>query len=180
MALIGTWASTQWIPIWVDKQVNPGNPAAKAIAIAASAIGAIIGAFCAPLVGGRIGRRKAYFMLCLLSLASCMVLFWTMHTYNVAFVLMVGVVGMTTAAFYGWLPLYLPELFPTRVRATGQGLSYNTGRILSAASALGAGHIVSFYGGRYAYMCGTITLVYIIGMVLIWLGPETKGKPLPE
>ena len=35
---------------------------------------------------------------------------------------MVTLVGGTTAAFYGWLPLYLPELFPTRVRATGQGL----------------------------------------------------------
>ena len=50
---------------------------------------------------------------------------------------------LVTAAFYGWLPLYLPELFPTRVRAT-------------------------------------ITLIYILGAVLIWFAPETKGKPLPE
>ena len=37
---------------------------------------------------------------------------------------MTFIVGGTTAAFYGWMPLYLPELFPTRVRATGQGVGY--------------------------------------------------------
>ena len=42
---------------------------------------------------------------------------------------MAVLLGVFTAAFYGWLPLYLPELFPTRVRATGQGLSFNFGRI---------------------------------------------------
>ena len=40
------------------------------------------------------------------------------------------------ASFYGWLPLYLPELFPTRVRATGQGFGFNFGRILAAVGVL--------------------------------------------
>ena len=54
-----------------------------------------------------------------------------------------------TAAFYGWLPLYLPELFPTRVRATGQGLSFNFGRILAAVGALYMGQLISIFGGDY-------------------------------
>ena len=87
---------------------------------------------------------------------------------------------MTTASFYGWLPLYLPELFRTRVRATGQGVSYNSGRILAAAGAMAAGQLVAFYDGSYAASGATITLVDLAGMALIWLAPETKGKPLPE
>jgi len=90
------------------------------------------------------------------------------------------VVGFFTAAFYGWLPLYLPELFPTRVRATGQGLSFNFGRIFAAFGALGTGQLMGFFGGSYPRACATITLVYLVGMVLIWLAPETKGKPLPD
>jgi hypothetical protein len=89
-------------------------------------------------------------------------------------------VGLATASFYGWLPLYLPELFPTRVRATGQGLSFNAGRVLAAGGALWSGALVSgVYGGDFARMGATITLIYVAGLVLIWLAPETRGKPLP-
>jgi len=45
-------------------------------------------------------------------------------------------VGCISTVFYGWLPLYLPELFPTRVRATGQGIAYNFGRIAAAAGTI--------------------------------------------
>jgi hypothetical protein len=86
---------------------------------------------------------------------------------------------MATGSFYGWLPLYLPELFSTRVRATGQGLCYNCGRIFAAAGALQMGHLLNFYNGSYARAGATVTLVYAAGLVLIWFAPETKGKPLP-
>ena len=89
--------------------------------------------------------------------------------------------GCSTAAFYGWLPLYLPELFPTRVRTTGQGIGYNAGRIIAAVGAMTSGQLVKgVYGGDYARMMATITLVYLVGMAVIWLAPETRGKPLPE
>jgi MFS family permease len=180
IALIGTWASVQQIPVWVDKQLNPGDPRAKAVAQIASAFGAIVGTFLAPLIGGRLGRRRAFFVLCAASLLLCETLFWGFSSYGALFLLMVFLVGGVTASFYGWFPLYLPELFPTRVRATGQGVSYNTGRILAAVAALNIGPIVQFYEGDFAKMCGTITFVYVLGLFLIWLAPETKGKPLPE
>ena len=88
--------------------------------------------------------------------------------------------GAVTAAFYGWLPLYLPELFPTRVRATGQGLSFNFGRILAAVGALSMGQLIEALHGSYARGGAIISLIYVLGLVLIWLAPETKGKPLPE
>ena len=105
---------------------------AKGAAQVMISIGAIIGCFIAPLVGGKVGRRPAYFGLCLLSLVLCAVLFRAFDHYDGLFLLTVGAVGCVTAAFYGWMPLYLPELFPTRVRATGQGLSFNFGRIVAA------------------------------------------------
>ncbi|NUQ65103.1 MAG: MFS transporter, partial [Pirellulales bacterium] len=122
----------------------------------------------------------AYFLLCLLSLVFSAILFRGMDEYNAMFVAVATIVGLVTASFYGWLPLYLPEIFPTRVRATGQGIAFNSGRVLAAAGALTTGWLMQAFDGSYPRACATITLVYVIGMVLIWLAPETKGKPLPE
>jgi MFS family permease len=144
------------------------------------ALGAVVGCFVGPLMGDRIGRRPSYFLLCLGSLLSCACLFRGVSHYGGLFLAMVFMIGATTASFYGWLPLYLPELFPTRVRATGQGLCYNAGRVFAAIGALEMGRLLKFYEGSYARAGATLSLVYVLGLFLIWLAPETRGKPLPD
>jgi MFS family permease len=190
VALIGTWGSIQWITLWVDQITGGTMPDAKANAQMASAWGAVVGSLVAPLIGGKIGRRIAYFGMCLASLAICQFMFRGFHEYSTFLIFVIFLAGMCTAAFYGWFPLYLPELFPTRVRATGQGVSYNSGRIIAAFGAIYSGMLVAYFsrtdgatavaGSGYAQMGSWITLVYVVGMVTIWLAPETKGKPLPE
>jgi MFS family permease len=170
---------------WTIGDLEYKNPFAKATVQIVISIGAIIGCLAGPLIGGWMGRRPAYFLLCASSLVICAFLFRGLEVYNATFVVMAGLAGAATASFYGWLPLYLPELFPTRVRATGQGLSFNFGRILAAFGAIYAGQLVTFFEGMYpgegyARSGATITLVYALGCILIWLAPETKGKPLPE
>jgi SHS family sialic acid transporter-like MFS transporter len=100
--------------------------------------------------------------------------------YGGVFLLAAFVSSACTASFYGWFPLYFPELFPTRLRATAQGLCYNAGRIFAAVGALTQGKLVGYFGGSYSRAGAVVTLVYLLGMALIWLAPETKGKPLPE
>ena len=180
VALIGTWGSVQWLPLWADQLTAGKIPTAKALAALLAGTGAIVGCMVGALAAGRIGRRPAYFSLCLLSLVVCGFLFRWVDQYGTIFLVLVTLAGATTAAFYGWLPLYLPELFPTRVRATGQGLCFNFGRILAAAGALAQGQLVSAYGGSYAKAGATITLIYALGLALIWLAPETKDRPLPD
>lgn len=144
-----------------------------------TALGAVIGCLIGPWIGARMGRRPAYTLLCALSLLTCGYLFREVNAYGNAFLIMVLLTGVATASFYGWLPLYLPELFPTRARATGQGVCYNSGRIFAALGALQMGRLLQFYEGSYARAGATFTLVYAIGLLFVWLGPETKGKPLP-
>lgn len=180
IALIGTWGSVQWIPTWIDKLTGGTRPEAKAMIAILSSAGAVVGSFLGAVLGGRLGRRPVYFSLCLLSLGLCTYLFRALSTYDGHLLLIVALVGCVTASFYGWLPLYLPELFPTRVRATGQGLSFNFGRILAAAGALGAGSLVGWFDNDYAKAGATISLVYACGLVLIWFAPETRGQPLPQ
>jgi SHS family sialic acid transporter-like MFS transporter len=180
VALIGTWGSVQWVPVWVDQLTHGTIPSAKAVSQMASSYGAIVGCLAGPLVGGKIGRRPAYFGLCLASLVTCQFLYSYFHEYSWGLICTVFFAGLFTAAFYGWFPLYLPELFPTRVRATGQGVSYNSGRVFAAVAAVTAGQLVAAFGNSYAQMGRVITLVYLIGLITIWLAPETKGKPLPQ
>lgn len=180
VALIGTWGSVQWLPLWADKMAGPDLPKAKAYTQALSAIGSVFGCLLGAWLGGRLGRRPAYFLLCLGSLLSCAWLFRGIGSYGTPFLTLTFVVGAITAAFYGWLPLYLPELFPTRVRATAQGLAFNTGRILAAVGALQMGALMQTFHGSYAQAGAVITLIYAFGLILIWFAPETRNKPLPE
>jgi MFS family permease len=170
----GRLSKEQWV------QIESESARAKAGIQIVLAIGAILACYMAPVIGGIWGRRPVYFGLCLLSLLSCAFLFRLMRPFDPGFAWMTGLVGGVTAAFYGWLPLYLPELFPTRVRATGQGLSYNFGRIFAAGAAVQMGALVRVLGGDYASAGATISLIYVAGLVFIWLAPETRGNPLPE
>jgi MFS transporter, SHS family, sialic acid transporter len=179
VALIGTWGSVQWLPLWADKLAGAADPTAKAYTGCASAIGAVVGCLLGAWFGGFVTRRMGYFLLCLGSLVACQWLFRGFDSYGTSFLAMTFVVGGLTAAFYGWLPLYLPELFPTRVRATGQGLSFNAGRILAAVGALQMGSLMQTFDGSYAKAGAIITLIYLVGMLVVWVAPETKGKPLP-
>jgi len=179
IALIGSWGSVQWLPLWADKMAGPGVPQAKAYTQALTAVGAIVGALLGAWVGKSIGRRPAYFVFCVGSLLTCGWLFRGVSQYGGFFLLLTFVVGVLTTAFYGWLPLYLPELFPTRVRATGQGIVLNSGRIFAAIGAIEMGSLMQVFRGSYARAGAVITLVYALGLFLIWFVPETKDRPLP-
>ena len=190
VALVGTWASSQWRPTWAD-MLAQGQHAKEHTQIWL-AVGTMVGTLAAALIGDWLGRRPTYIILCLTSLGSVWLLFQGNTQFGTGFLVRTFVMGACTASFYGWLPLYLPELFPTHVRATGQGFGYNFGRILAAVGALQGGNLIKLFdkesvslGGiplnpSYATVCSIMSLVYLAGLAIIWLGPETRGKPLPE
>ena len=180
VALIVTWGIVQWLPLWADQMTHGAQPKVKAYTQFWMAAGAMTGSFIAPLLGVWFNRRAVYFGLCLASLLVCGILFRSFSSVGPAFFAMIALTGACTASFYGWLPQYLPELFPTRVRATGQGLAFNFGRILAAVGAWQMGALMNFFDKSYARAGETISLVYVVGMGLIWLAPETRGKPLPD
>lgn len=178
--LIVTWGIVQCIPVWADQLTGGKHPEFKAYSQLAQSGGAVVGSLVAPLLGGWFGRRIVYFGMCLSGLVVCSVLFRGWHAVGPGFFAMLCLVGATTASFYGWLPLYLPELFPTRARATGQGLAFNFGRILAALGAWQMPALMAWFDKSYPKAGATLVLVYLVGMVLIWLAPETKDRPLPE
>jgi len=201
VALLGTWASIQNAPPWagameksrVEEQNRDLAPqdlkrlsdsaSAKAWATTqiASALGAVVGTILAALAGNRMSRRACYALLCILALASSLLFFRTNTTFGLYFLGTAFLAGGITASFYGWLPLYLPELFPTRVRAFGQGFAFNFGRIIAAIGSLQFGYLMNnVFHGSYASTCSTLSFVYVAGLLLVWLAPETHGHELPD
>lgn len=187
VALLGTWGSTQWAPAWAAKLTSNQQNSREYTQICLS-IGAIVGTIGAALLGDWLGRRVTYALMCVTSLATALLFFQGNTEYGTKFLLTGFLAGTCTASFYGWLPLYLPELFATKVRATGQGFSFNFGRILAAVGALQAGTLfgekIELFGwtfqGGYPFACSAMSFIYVIGFGLIWLAPETKGQALPD
>lgn len=196
--LLGTWASVQWAPTWASELTKEAKKAelagqqpvdlpasivqdAKAYTQMASALGASVGALGGALLGVASGRRWAYVLLCVGSLGAVQLFFRTNPGLSWWFLGSAFIMGGVSASFYGWLPLYLPELFPTRQRATGQGFSFNFGRVVAAVGALQTGALMKgYFQGDYAKACSIMALVYLVGLVVILFAPETKGKALPD
>jgi MFS transporter, SHS family, sialic acid transporter len=178
--LIGAWASSKWMIPWADKIGGISHPGYKATTQGYWATGAILGSFFGAHLANLLGRRVTYFLISLGSAVLTCGIFLFLRPLQAAFLPAVFLQGFVATLFFGWLPLYLPELFPTHVRATGTGIAYNTGRFASAAGILLAGHLMIWSGGNYAKV-GVITgLVYALGMIVVWWAPDTTQKQLKE
>lgn len=191
VALLGTWGSAQQAPKWASGLLPMGAtvPIIEYTVIA-TALGAILVTLITPLVADKLGRRVTYSLLCLSALASALAFFQGNAPFADGqvtswFFISAFMLGGITASFYGFFPLYFPELFPTSVRATGQGFCFNFGRLIAAIGSLQLANLTGLFAGSgipafqssanaYSALC----LVYVLGLALVWFAPETRGKTL--
>jgi predicted MFS family arabinose efflux permease len=172
--LIGAWAASKWMIPWADAVGGAARPGLKAITQQWWAIGAVLGSFIGGPLANLLGRRVTYALISLGSVLLTCGIFYFITPLDAAFLPFVFSQGFVSTLYFGWLPLYLPELFPTAVRAAGAGLCYNFGRFISAACVLAAGAFMAWSGGDFARVGVVSGLVYALGLVVIWWAPETK------
>jgi MFS family permease len=176
--LLGGWGVTAWLIAWSDQALGAADPGAKALTSIMRAGGGAVGSLLGGWLADLCGRRKAYFLISLTTLALSEWIYFRLAPADAWFSPLVFLVGFVSTIFFGWLPLYLPELFPTEARATGTGVSFNFGRILTAAGVLGTGALTSAFGGDYAAAGRVTSLVYALGMLVILFAPDTSGRKL--
>jgi MFS family permease len=145
--------------------------------------GAFLGINAFTYLTNRTGRRKAFAISFVAAMLMTAFTFWRLQTFTDIF-WMIPLMGFAQLALFGGYAIYLPELFPTRLRSTGTSFCYNVGRLVAAVGPLTLGLLTSrVYAGyeepmRYAGV--TMCLVFLIGLAALPFAPETKGKPLPE
>jgi MFS family permease len=97
--------------------------------------------------------------------------------------------GAAQLSVFAGFAIYLPELFPSRLRSSGTSFCYNLGRFAAAAGSFFSASLTNGVFASYKekgadlplrYAAMTMCGIFIIGLIASLLAPETKGKPLPE
>ena len=176
--MIGAWSASKWMIPWADQVAGKTHAGYKAVTQGYWALGAVIGSFSGAQLAAWLGHRRSYILICCGTLTLTWAMFLLTAPLRPEFHVIVFAQGIVSTLFFGWLALYLPGLFPTRVRATGSGLAYNSGRFATAVGVLLAGFLFSALGGDYSRVGALCALVYALGLVVIWLRADTDSSDL--
>jgi MFS family permease len=175
------WGISTWLPQFVasvaSKAGLPAQTWASYAAISYNA-GGVLGYICLGFLADRFGRKPVVMVFFAASLVVTPVLY--LWTSDLNLLLPVAAInGFFTIGQYSWMPVWLPELFPTRIRATGMAFAFNAPRFVAFLGPIFAGALIAQLGG-FSTTAVSFSLIYILGFVLAPLLPETKGKPLPQ
>jgi MFS family permease len=178
---IGYWGVSTFVPSYVGQvAAGVGLAAQRWVGLAGLVqnIGALCGFICFGFLADAVGRRPTtffYYLMCLI--LTPIVYLWVkdIHLLLLGF----AVYGFFIQGVFSWTAVWLPELFPTRMRATAAGFIFNTPRLISAIAPLIAGSLIVGLGG-YGHTAAILGTFYILGLIAVPFLPETKGAPLPE
>ncbi|MCP9464712.1 MAG: MFS transporter [Nitrospira sp.] len=184
VAVFGLWGATNWAPVLVRETPEVKHLEQAAVsahvsyAIMALNGGALFGYLSFGPLADRFGRRPIFAFMCLGSLVMLPVTYLLPESY-VGLLLFLPILGFFNNGIFSGFPIYLPELYPTQLRATGSGFCFNAGRVLASISPFLTGWLVTLMGS-FALAASTIALIYLLGLAVLVFAPETKGQRLPE
>jgi len=175
------WGISAWLPPYVASvAAKAGLPGPQWASYAGMAynIGAIAGYIGLGFFADLYGRRPVTIAYIVLAFITTPVVFLWTHDLNLL-LLAIVVNGFFSLGLYSWMPVWLPELFPTRMRATGAAFAFNTPRFIAWLGPIAAGALVANAGG-YSNAAMTMAMIYVLGLLSAPFLPETRGKPLPD
>lgn len=153
----------------------------KTIATTSFNLGGLIGTLLTVPFAKHLGRRPMFAVYLAGSALSLMATFglpmpdeWRLYSYFF--------IGLTVFGVFGSFTYYLPELFPTRLRATGSGFCYNIGRIVAATGPYVVGAVAAAGAGAPEVILGAlfaVAFVPLAGLLCIPWVVETRGQTLP-
>jgi MFS family permease len=183
VAVFGLWGGTNWTPTLIRELLAPRQLDPETInqyvsyAVMSLNAGALIGYLAFGPIADRVGRRTTFLLMCLGSLVMLPVIYLTPKSYLLVLWLL-PVLGFFNNGIFSGFPIYLPELYPTRLRATGAGFCFNAGRILASGAPFIKGSLGALFGPGVA--ASLIGLIYLLGIAVLPIAPETRGRPLPD
>ena len=152
-------------------------------------LGAFIGMMGFTALTQVIGRKKAFMIAFVAALVATNAYFQIFN--GVRHLWLSGLMGCFQMALFAGFAIYLPELFPLRLRSTGTSFCYNVGRYFAAAGPITLGLLQLQLATKFKDMpeqkidafrdaCSYMSVVFVMGLIVVFFLPETKDKPLPE
>ncbi len=179
--IVAWWAVSTWIPFYAGQLASrAGGDALRWAALAGLYynLGGILGYFVFGVLADLWGRKPTMLLYYAGAVVLVLVLFRAVQDPSV-FLVVAAVNGFFTLGQFAWMPVYLPELFPTAVRGSAISLVFDVTRYLAAAGPLLAGWLIVSLGG-VSVAASIIGLSYLLGLLVTpFAAPETKGRPLP-
>ena len=177
VSVIGLYGVSAWIPQYTAQLAGPAWSATAGLVFnAASVPGYLVLGYLAD----RWGRKPTMVLYYVGSAVILPVFFFAVKTPETALIA-AGVAGFFILGQFAWMPIYLPELFPTTGRATAISAVFNSARIAGSVVTLFTGVLISLLGGISTAATTVGLASYVIALAVIWfVGPETKGQPLPR
>lgn len=178
----GWWAISSWLPAHVTAVAKGAGIPNAADWGTRAALVYTVGAVCAYLLSGfladALGRRRYLFVTFL----GCLVMTPVTYLWTRSLPGLMGAAFVngffTLGCAYSWMAIYPVELFTSTVRSTAASFIFNAARLVAWVFPLVAGLLIQSFGGipRAAMTLGAI---YLLGLVVPWFMPETRGRPLP-
>jgi MFS family permease len=178
---VGFWGISTWVPPYIGSvaaSAGLSSPLWASFTGMAYNAGTIAGYISLGFLADALGRRPVTLAYFAFSLLVTPVLFLWTHELHLLLIVS-AIVGFFGSGQLTWLATWLPELYPTHMRATALGFIFNAPRLIAAGGTLMAGSLIVRFGG-YGNAAMIVSTIYILGLAAGPFLPETRGKPLPE
>jgi MFS family permease len=183
--LLSIWTSQIWLPTVQANMIKAsgitGPAAIQSLGWGTKlwGIGGIFGYICFGYLADWFGRRPAICFYNIGAIASGLYLYlglpnWDLYPY------VLPVFGFFIFGVFSGHAIWLPELFPTYVRATSLSFCNGTGRIITSFGPLVAGLLAGAFGGDFNLACAVMTCFAVLSLLAVLLGRETRDEQLPK
>jgi MFS family permease len=174
--LFAYWGFNTWMPSYFRAPLESGglglSNATMSVLVILNNIGTWFGYVTFGLISDIAGRKRTY--VSYLLIAACLILAYVSTADFLVLCLLGPVTSFFATGHFSGFGAVTAELYPTAVRATAQGLTYNIGRVASAIAPALAGSVAKTYG--YQPALSLAAGAFLLAAALWWFIPETKGR----
>lgn len=175
--LIGLWGIFSWLPTWVQTLLPAGETGQqeRSITMMLLGIGGIVGGILSGFLIRAFGNRKTLMMTFIGLIGACCLLFLTNKSFSPIIYAETALLTLCFGISQGSLSSYIPELFPTIIRASATGFCFNIGRFFTATAVFFVGTLVTVFGG-FGNALLAFSATFIVALSMAYFSKEKKGN----
>jgi len=177
------WGLFFWLPAFLARPVAQGGAGMGVVGSLPWIIPVQLGAYAGYLTFGfiadRIGRRRA-FVLYMIAAAILVPLYGQMARSPFILLALGPLIGYFGYGYFSMFGGFVAELYPANVRATGQGTSYNIGRMAGAIAPYTIGLIATLPGIGIGLALSVTSAFFLLAAALVFTLPDRSGEALDD